>query len=99
MIILKPGYFEERGITMTCEYCDAIFIIENREDLKDASITATSFDGDVYVDYAAQCPCCKTRISLGCIDAPPWYCGYKFLANRPDWKSRFMLQPKFEIGE
>lgn len=67
MKIVKPGVLGNEGIYVTCQYCHAEFIAEDRNDL--VANTVNYFDEQELKtipvkEYSIYCPCCGEQYYL-----------------------------------
>ena len=93
MKIIKPGALGDDGIYITCQYCHAEFIAEDRNDLVANIVKYYDYEEQKVItvkDYSIYCPCCGEQYYLG-VDPKIAKCTINNKAEfmRKDWDERF----------
>lgn len=96
MKLIKKGLLDKDGIYLRCEFCEAEFLIEDRNDLTCFPAMDCFEDSKIDTQYSVTCPSCNQQISLGCVDEERILGRYSFLRGRPDWDNRYKVSFSLE---
>lgn len=101
MRILYDGLMSDKGIVVTCDRCDCMYVIENRNDWiipKDNPYDNAYgwkkdlVDGIDVFYYGCRCPQCGLDKFFGTINSGINIVEiYKFLSTRDDWKEKYEM--------
>ena len=92
MKLIRKGYLDPEGIFVTCQYCKAQYLIEDRNDFK-VNVGYCPDLGQA-VEYYVECPSCHYIECFGPIDNSEIVSRMGFLRKRPDWEERYKILPK-----
>jgi len=96
MKVIQSGLRNKKGITLQCECCGCVYMIENKKDWKIHIIN--SIKGNKYIEYYINCPDCGESYYIG-VDCNEYnrkeegnlLSKFRPIFDREDWEERYKL--------
>lgn len=95
------GNLKGENIQINCECCHCTYEIESREDFTIHWVINAAYDWNTELpEYSVVCPICGRNIYIGfdkkdCEGAGIYRnCFNEIIMSRPDWKSRYKVEPR-----
>lgn len=101
MLLIRSGYNNDDHIVVTCQCCNAIYAIEDRNDWS-GEYLRMPMDSQYEKIYAYRtiCPECGYGFDIDCNpkDNPYLVNGYRLIFNRKDWIAKYEMPPILRGG-